>query len=276
MKTILFPTDFSACAEHAAEYVAGIAQKTGAKIILLHSYHVPVMVSSEYTPVEQVSSDAIEKNASEDLEKFMEKKNFKGIVTEKYIIPGFAGDDIVSMAEEKQADLIVMGTTGASGMKEIFIGSIASKVIGKARCPVLVVPRDAAYAPFKRIGYATNYKEKEFETIQSLCDIATLYDAEVHIVHMEDVLYTDELARDMFQAFKEEARKKISYGKLSFHFISGMRVAESLNTFIEENKIDMLSLSTRKRNILSKLFDHSLSKKMACHSHVPVLAFHLK
>ena len=96
------------------------------------------------------------------------------------------------------------------------------------------------------------------------------------IVHVSQIAPTQDYESDLLQWYKEELKKKVNieYENISFHQLVGGNVDYELEDFIEKNKVDLLALSMRKRNIFSKLFDRSLTKKMAYHSHTPLFAFH--
>ncbi|MEP7169884.1 MAG: universal stress protein [Bacteroidota bacterium] len=275
MKTILFPTDFSSSADNALSYAAVLCNDLKAKLVLFHSFHIPAYASPE--TLDDATEEQLTARAENDLLKLRNKvlAEHKELEIECIVNLGLAVDRIISSAAEKHADMIIMGTKGASGLKEIFVGSNASAVLDKAPCPVLVIPDKAAFKGIAKIVFATNYQESDFQSIKFLTEIASLFNAEILIVHISEFTQADVNEKDL-QWFKDELKKKsnILYENISFHNLIGGNVDWELEEFIEQNNIDLLSLSMRKRNIFTKLFDRSLTKKMAYHSHVPMLAFH--
>ena len=141
MKTILVPTDFSDVAKNATDLAAGLAQKTGAELVLLHVVEDSSVNSVHYTG--ELTMPNIEDRLF--IYKLIEKaKNEFGAIQEQYadvavkevIRVGNPYYSVQDMVGEYSIDLIVMGTTGASGAKEFFVGSNEEKVVRQAKCPV--------------------------------------------------------------------------------------------------------------------------------------------
>lgn len=276
MKVIVFPTDFSKCAGNAMSYAIGLAEKLNAKIVLHNSCHLPAF--SEQIPLENLSEEQVMMDASVSMDELIKGSRLieKKIQYEASINFGMATDDIVSVAKEKSADFIVMGTKGATGLEKVMIGSNASSVIEKATCPVITIPDDAKYRELRKIVFATDYNSNDADTISFLAALAKPYDAEILVVHISPITGTDTLERDRFLNFKEMIKTKVPYIRISFQLAVGLNVADDLDFIIEEQKADMLALTNRKRNIFTKLFSPSLTKRMSFHTHIPVISFHVK
>jgi len=146
---ILIPTDFSAVANNALSYAIDLAKKTGAQIHVLHVKHVPVMDASFPAETYQIYLDEIDKAAKmgmEELEKNILKTS--GVKYDLQTVMGFVHDELQHFVKRHDIDLIVMGTTGASGLQEIFIGSNAASVVSKSEVPVMVIPHLAKPSDF--------------------------------------------------------------------------------------------------------------------------------
>lgn len=276
MKTILFPTDFSAGAENAFNYTVSICGKLKAKLILFNSFHIPVYTSE--MPVNEDTEVHLRKMAKDRLLSLQNNALIQSNNLDVKTVAscGLAVDNIIQTAKEKKVNLIIMGTKGASGLKEIFIGSNAAAVLEKASCPVIVIPEKAKFKNIDKIVFATDFGESDFDFIASLTEMAKLFKSEIMIVHVSQVRPEKADEKDLLQWYRKELKKKVNveYKKISFHILVGGNVDYELEDFIEKNKVDLLALSMRKRNIFSKLFEPSLTKKMAYHSHIPLLAFH--
>ena len=276
MKTVLFPTDFSTGAENAFNYAVSLCDKLKAKLILFNSFHMPTYASE--VPVNDDVEERLMNIAEDELLKLENKaiSQTKNIEVKCMVNYGLAVDTIISAAEEKKVNLIIMGTKGAGGLKEILIGSNAAAVLEKAPCPVLVIPEKAQFKNIDKIVFATDYRDSDFFAIASLTQIASLFNAEIMIVHVSQVAPTEDHERDLLKWYREELKKKtnVDYKNISFHDLVGGNVEYELEDFIKKNKVNMLALSMRKRNIFSKLFGKSLTKKMAYHSNTPLLTFH--
>lgn len=143
LKKILLPTDFSGCANYALPYAAAIARATKAQIICVHVVE-PVVPAVGYTglaeplPIADIS-EQLEDSAERQLPKLAECEECAGLNVEEVIVHGDAAAEIVRVASEQEADLIVISSHGRTGLGRIIFGSTAESVVRHASCPVLVV-----------------------------------------------------------------------------------------------------------------------------------------
>jgi nucleotide-binding universal stress UspA family protein len=143
LKKILLPTDFSGCANYALPYAAAIARATSAQIICVHVVE-PVVPAVGYTgladpmPLADIS-EQLEDSAERQLPKLAECEECVGLNVEEIIVHGDAAAEIVRVASEEEADLIVISSHGRTGLGRMIFGSTAESVVRHASCPVLVV-----------------------------------------------------------------------------------------------------------------------------------------
>ncbi|MEO8148900.1 MAG: universal stress protein [Bacteroidia bacterium] len=276
MKTILFPTDFSNSAVNALNYAIGICEALKAKLILFNSVSIPAIVTQPSMNMNM--EEQLIGVAKEDilLIKNTLIANNKDIDIECFVNYGEAINNIISLAAERHADIIIMGTKGASGLKEVFLGTNTAAVLEKAPCPVLVIPEKVKFKNINKIVFATDLKDNDFHTIAALTEIALSYNAEILVVHISEFMQTDDYEKKMQEWFENGLKEsaEIQYKNISFHHLIGGNIDWELERFIEENDIDLLSLSMRKRTVFTKLFSPSLTKKMAYHASVPLMVFH--
>jgi len=226
--------------------------------------------------MEDITVGTIVEEADKHLKEYRKAslRSGSGVVVEDMVLMGLAVDMILLAAKEKKVDLVVMGTKGASGLEELVLGSNTSAVMERSSCPVLAVPGKASFHGFKKIVFATNYSEGDIQSLNFLSGIASVFDAEIMIVHIDYVIRDDEFESTLFKLYRDKIEEEVAYKKFSFHLIPMMNVAKGLNSVVEENQVDLIAVSTRKRNIITRLFDRSLTKKLACHTHIPLLSLH--
>jgi nucleotide-binding universal stress UspA family protein len=141
IKKILVPCDFSTYAEHALTWAVRLAQVENAKIILVNA--VPILPNLSFTEVPVlVDIPKIEHqliaSSEEQLRKFVAGHNTGNVPIESRAMLGDPFAVICHVAEEEQADLIVLGSHGRTGLSHVFLGSVAERVVRHAPCPVLV------------------------------------------------------------------------------------------------------------------------------------------
>jgi nucleotide-binding universal stress UspA family protein len=277
MKNILFPTDFSATSKNARKYAIEIAEKTSAKIFIVNIYSVTIFDPNMPAELLLSAYNEAEKNSKEELDeiykeisKDIDKKNLDTkIETECISRQGLVVDEIVSLVKEKDVDIIVMGTTGASGLKEIIIGSNTASVIDNSSCLTLAIPNETTFTDIRNIAFATDFSEAEDNNYSKLIDFAKVLNAKIIFLHVcsekaPEVLHEKE---KMFDTIK----KKTGYENMEFNMTECDDIFKGINDFIETNEVDVLAMETHHHSLFGKIFHKSLTKKMAYNTKVPLL-----
>jgi nucleotide-binding universal stress UspA family protein len=142
IRRILHPTDFSSASRPAFERALGLARDSRAELIILHVLApvIPVMGEGYIPPQTYEAIDtAARKSAQKKLDALAARARKAGVRARPLLLEGTAHERIVSAAKAQRVDLIVMGTHGRSGLARLFIGSVASRVVSAAPCPVMTV-----------------------------------------------------------------------------------------------------------------------------------------
>lgn len=270
MKKILVPTDFSETADKARDYAVQIAQVIDAEIILLNTYHIPYAGASAGT---LVNIDAM---AMEDSEKHMKDqmdyvtKNFSNIQFSSTCAPGLLVDTVKGMAKSDNIDLIVMGTTGTSGVVENFLGSNASALIGSTSTPVITVPANATINFPKRIVVANDLTESgEDQLYAALKDIAGGTNASIDFLFVTDDEDKAETKIERLKAAKFDEEFDAAYHP--FHFKDSDNAEDGILEYLEGKNFDLLVVVTHQRNFWQRLVERSISKSLVKHAELPIL-----
>lgn len=269
ISTILVPTDFSDVANNALHFALKFAEKINAKIQLLHVTHIPIIDASFPADVYQNFIIEIEENAKNNFEKlkndYLEKSN---VQYEIFTEMGFVNDEIFEFCKNHNIDLVIMGTTGASGIQEVLVGSNAAAVVGKSQIPVLIIPPSAVYKEINHIVYASDFNEPEFPAVSRLIFIAEKFDSRVSILHVKsdfDGFFNS--ANNFFIRNKHN----ISYEKWKIIKLPEGDVLDKINEFTNSEHPDLLVMAKHNRSFFDKIFHRSLSKHMAYHTKIPLL-----
>lgn len=267
MKKILVPTDFSDAANNAAEYAVQLAKEIKAKVILFHTYHVPV--PSTEVPIVAVSSDEIQKECETLLrKKAAQLKKHLGVEISYEARMGMAVDEIIE--EEKKVDLIVMGMRNTSKISEFLFGSITTAAIRKTNKPVLVIPETAKFRAPKKIVFACDYNpETNYETVETVTDLIKVFHSKLFVLNVKenkDVVSMEEAGSGL------RLENKINDVSHVYHFSENENLIDGVNKFVKEKKADMIVVIPHKHNLLERLFHKSISKTIAFHTEVPMLA----
>lgn len=273
MKNILVPTDFSGNATHAIRFALELSRKQKSKITLFHSFVLPVYATD--IPVFPQADEELRKVSEEALSNLVSKLKAEnpGVDIDSFVSQGYAEDEIVDAAKSSGADMIVMGTQGASGLREALVGTITASVMDHAECPVMAVPEGASFTSFDKIVYATSYAEGDFQHVEEIIDFARLFDAEVILLHISSGTVDTSYEFESIERFKERIVEDSQYERISFKLLENKSVYEGLNQFLEEVKADLVAMTLHKRSFVQKLFNRSITKRMAYHTHIPLIAF---
>lgn len=276
MKTILFPTDFSPIAHNAYRYALQLANRLDAQIVTLHIYKSP---NVDAPHVSHTLSKIRAMQKQEELAQYEKAAEIMHIqaVDEKsdsvQVIHLFREDDnivegIIDASREQKATFIVMGTEGASGLEEMFVGSITAKVMAEAMTPVLAIPENASYKPIQQVVYATNFDNTAAAHISKVANFARLFDAKIKVVHVNDDSDSGAYEKMGTLAAQLATNPQIS----DYEVLEETDILATLDAYVENNSIDMLAMLTHKRNFLQRLFSISYTQKMAFQTDVPLLA----
>ncbi|MDB4581971.1 universal stress protein [Draconibacterium sp.] len=285
---ILVPIDFSSNSEMACKMAFNIAKHLQVKLVFMHSYINPIIHSIPFSDVYAYDSALLtkvefsEKNANINFQKFVSKmadeigrEKWDEMNPEYIIKSGYADEDILAYAHENKSQLIVLGGTGKSKHNET-IGSVTVDVMYNARVPVLIVPEntpDLELEYFSKVLYATNFDEKDFVALDKLMSILYPFNIKVVCAHVGQPKGNGwDLAK--LNGMKDVLIEKYRSETFECRLIIGDDTLDSLEHFIEDEKIDILSLTTHKRNMISRLFNPSLARKMIFHTNTPLLVFH--
>lgn len=272
MATILFPTDFSPNADHALDYLLPMAARLKAKVILLHVFNIPTPHTENPVYDWEAQVKLKESQVKAELNTIAAEIHRKYPDLEVVSLPrfGFTVPGVLLTCEEFQADWIVMGTKGASGLKRMLLGSNAAQVISRAPCPVLAVPKTKAFGGIRRIVYATNYETSEIAALVKLSKLAALFDAEIQVVHI--FVEKETLNPEKSRQFEESVRANIVSDKVVFKLIPHTDLQTGLNELLAYTRADLLAMSPHKRGMLDRLFHPSQTQSMAYHTFTPLLA----
>lgn len=275
MKRILFPTDFSDAASAAFMYALRFADAFKAELVILHVYDLPIVETPPLPESTKEIFDIVEMNQFEsfrdqlpEMHAVAERHNLGHVQMRNVLLYGDLVYNINKVCKDEEIDLIVMGTKGATGLKETFIGSTTASVIANAKVPVLGIPADAEYHTITNIGFTTQYRDKDNDAFKSAIDIAHTFRARIQCLYIQNADDPTDINERILEWKHYYADENID-----FHNISGDDIEQAILDFIESHTIHMLVMRSHKRGFFEGLFHKSLTKKMAYHTKVPLLIY---
>lgn len=282
MKKILITTDFSSLATHACLYGLQFAASIGAKVQLVHVYRAG---SNHPTTRPDELTKALQNEDEEQSQKLFETYADGLIHKAKVHVPLVAilqkgnqvGEEIVAYADFMQADLIVMGMQGYSRQfanLNRLIGNTTTQVINLSKHSVLAVPKNAQFSPISHIVYATNFEEKAQRVPTEIKELLDHIVGKLSCIHIrkDPDAWISEL---QFNVLNEIYALEMDNFNINFYTIPHKHIRVGLNKFVTDYSGDVLAILTHRRlSVFQQLFDLSLTREMAFHSHVPLWVIH--
>jgi nucleotide-binding universal stress UspA family protein len=281
MKKILVPTDFSKTAQTAAEVACGIAKKAGAEVILLHVIEEGAEDSVKITG-EVVYEDMEEKlfmmklieRSKKQLAKLAEDPMFGGVKVRSELRMGTPFHGMRTIISEHKVDLVVMGTSGRTGLEGMIIGSNTEKVVRHAQCSVLTVQKKPARPDFKNIVYATSMGKDEEVFARVVKKAQEMYDATVHLVRINT---PGNFQRDaIVKQYMKDFAKKLMLKNYTINVFNDFSEEEGIIYFADSINADMIAMATHGRTGFAHVLAGSIAEDVVNHSKRPVLTFVVK
>jgi nucleotide-binding universal stress UspA family protein len=274
IKKIIVPTDFSETSNMALSHAAFLARLINAELTLVHVQAYDPFYFEIPEPLLVIQDHA-------KLDKFIEDKLIElsnKIETEFGIKPtyksphGHVANEVMQIAQKEKTDLIIMGTHGAKGFEELFIGSNALKVVDLAPCPVLTVQAHAAKPGFANIVLPIDRSLHSREKVGMATALAKVYGAKIHILGLLND--TEDNEYEKLQIVLDQVQHAVEKAALGYtrHTVQGTHLAAEALKYGTSVNADLIIIMTDHESALTGIFMGPLAKQIVNHSRIPVLS----
>ncbi len=275
MKKILVPTDFSPLAESALKIAAQIAKKHNGEIYLLHLLDLPLdLVDKGGSSQNLPESIFFMKLAHQRFQQAMDKPYLKDVKVHETVEFNAAFEGIMEAGKKNSCDLIIMGSHGAEGAKEVFIGSNTEKVVRHSEIPVLVVKHNLEVFNADTFVYATNLSIETANSFKQALDFAKKLNVEIDVVFINtpSKFKTSKEIDDRIKSFVS------AVGEGNYHVTvqNDKNTEDGILNYARKVKADVIGIGTHGRKGLSRLINGSLSEDLVNHAKRPVVTFKIK
>jgi len=278
MKNILIPTDFSDNAWHAITYGMALFKKTKCTFYILNVNPIAPYSGGEATMYisPEVLEETVLKENKEKLKKLLKKIESLPVNTKHTFhtsaLHGYFTDHIKQEVKDKNIDLIIMGTKGASGIKAVSVGSNTGNVITKVPCAVLAVPEDAEYSRPKEIGFPTDFQlGYDMKVMENVKELVMAHKSALRFLYVSTK--GDNLS--VLQTKNREFLKNyFTDTEYSFHTLTGKKLDEAVQHFVESRDLDMIVMVAKNLNFLESILFRPTVEKISYHTKVPFLVLH--
>ena len=276
METILVPTDFSPTAKNAAMYALKLAGQLGVKkIILYHSYEIPVTVDPITPGIQMLDIESLKQNSAQALDNFVLQIKAFANDTEIETINeyGALADGLDEVCAKTNAGLVVMGITGGGKLEEKLIGSNALSVARHTKTPVIIVPAKTSFTRISSVMLASDFdKEDTTIPVTIVRNILEETKAKLYVLHVEESGDEDGVSGSSPVTGENHALHPLLAGLHPEYYIAkNKNFVEAVNTFAASKEIDLVITISRNHGFFESLFKESHTKMLAFHSTVPVM-----
>ncbi len=273
MKKILVPTDFSECANNATDIAIDIAKNYGAELHFYHFVSVPIdwvhldfAQSSIYPDVTQ-EVDRVQK----EMKKLVNYAKKKGAESYSYVDFDNSTSAVANYARKNNITFIVMGSHGAKGVQEFFLGSNAQKVVRYAEIPVLIVKSKLNNIHVNDMLFISDFQEEMTRPFEHVIEFSKMIGAKIHLVYLNT---PSDFQRSWIIRERMESFEKLASGHVAkSEIVNCLFLEEGMEQYCKDNHVGMIAMATHHRKGLSRTFLGSLTEEVVNHMDIPVVSF---
>ncbi|PXX26486.1 universal stress protein [Arenibacter sp. ARW7G5Y1] len=268
---ILIPTDFSELSNVAIKYAIDLGKDIEVKLHLLHV--IDTSAPSRARVGSHKLQEAIKSSSERDMKELLasiKKDNDRNIEISYEITSGSPiGKYVEITAQKNDADVVCIGTKGASGLKKILFGSNAADIIENSSIPVLTIPEFARYKGIQNIVYSSDFYNLDKE-LDIIIPFAKLLDSWIQILHIDK---DNEGYEGDLKQKEMNLRQDFSYQKIKLTELKINSVILGINKFVTDVDADMVIMFTHHTNFLEKVFQKSVTQNTAFQTSIPLFTF---
>lgn len=269
MNSIIVTTDYTKESRSAVNYAARLALLTKSELLVLHATNIPV-VSDAFIDV-SITLDELDRGDKLKMEELVRQIGSKygpALKIKGNSEIGLTNELLEDLANKSSNCLVVMGMKHVDRFTELLFGSTSTVMVGRLHCPLMIIPQDARFRPWKKLAFA--FDDKDFPTdsgISLIKDLKDKFDSKYHYIHIVD---DDNPIRQMHTI---ENVKDYLEQTAQVHFVDAgdSTTVEALEDWVRRFKCNVLVMVARKKTLLERIFKGSHSKSMAFKSAVPLL-----
>jgi len=272
MKKILVPTDFSTHANNALHVAAQLAKTHNGEIYLLHMLELPMpQIDVMSTHSDLPEAMFFMKLAQKKFKELTSEPYLKGLPLHEIVKFHQAFNGIIDTCHENDIDMIVMGSHGSSGFKELFIGSNTEKVVRTSDIPVLVIKNKHETFEVKNFVFASDFSSECIGPFQKAVEFANNFKAKLHLVMI--ITANKFLSSADSKARMDAFIKDFNITNFTMNIYNDESIEKGILNFSKHIDADLIGMGTHGRKGISHFLNGSISEDLVNHANRPVITF---
>lgn len=274
MKKILVPVDFSEVSGFATSFALQLAEKNDAEITLLNSVHFDYLTDYQFTSFITVKTlmtevkEAMNVKMSEFVKKFQTRRRINTLLSDDSLI-----QSIKDLVKNEDYDLVVIGTSGSSGLEEVLVGSNTEKIVRHAQCPVISVPSSCDINKVKKILIPVDIREIKTSFLDRIASLQKQFDAKLEFLWVKtphNIENEENVSSELSQIIEQHG-----VSNFEFTIVRNVFPSDGILWHADDTKADMIAMPTHARRGISHWLSGSLTEDTVNHINIPVWSFKL-
>lgn len=288
-KKILIPVDFSDYSIRACEIGINYAAEVGAEVMIMHAYFspyfpsaVPIGDSLAYQVNNEESVHHVLKRVQTDMDNLcnliegkIESGELPRVKYDHILREGLPEEEIIAYSKEYKPTLLIMGTRGKNQKEVDLIGSVTGEVFEAHKIPVLAIPENTPFTNLKEIknvAFATSFNQRDLVIFDKFMELVKGFDFHIHIFNISTS--KDEWNEIRLTGISEYFKRQYPDANITHTVLADGDLLLAIEKFVRDKQIDIIALGTQRRNIIARMFNPSIARKMLFHTDTPLLVMH--
>ncbi len=283
---IICPVDFSEDSLNASYYAVQLASKIKADIKFVYACYSMQPLANPFPDAfsyqvgmgnifddERISAMEGLKKFKATISKYIKDNNIPDVKFSASTVFGDPVTEIPEICKKYKTGMVVMGTKGLGKSRNYQAGSVALNTIESVAIPVLVIPKEYKFTTLEQFDtmYLTDFDDRDFSSFRKLMSIISVFEVSVHCIHIQQE--KDRINKIMLDELTDHIKEVYSEYNVSCKLINSKNISKSVADYVKSNKINLITLSEKKRNFLMKLFSKSIVKDILFNVNAPLLVF---
>lgn len=285
-KRILVPIDFSTYSLKACRAAFAVAHKINAKVKILHVYKIRYPITFPFADAANTDdADDMLDNARKqmldfcyDIDKKISEKEFPSVNYSYSLREGIVEEEIDNFIDEYKPTLLVLGTKGKSNNKQNILGNVTADIIEMTNVPVMAIPENSQFKNIedvKHIAFLTNLQKRDLDSFDHFVNMLKPYPTvRITLTHVNAKNRKgDKWTENELAGMKDYFVRKYPELNVGYKLIDGPDMTEAMDQFVRGEKVNIVVLNTKRRNLFGRIFLPSVSRKVLTNFEVTLLIF---